>query len=96
MSPKKVAKKPAGKPSKKKEEEDWEELEWEELEAEEEKKKPEVKPEIKPEAEAATFLARVRRRSKVFEITIPKKVVESLSLNHGDIIRVTVKIEARA
>lgn len=36
------------------------------------------------------FYARLRKRSKVLEITIPRKVVRALNLNPGDIVEIVL------
>ena len=36
------------------------------------------------------FIARVRSRGEVLEITIPRKIVKATGLKHGDLIEVTV------
>jgi len=38
-----------------------------------------------------TFIARVRKRGKVYEVTIPQKVLKLLSLSHGSIIQLKIE-----
>jgi len=37
-----------------------------------------------------TFIARVRKKGPVLEVTIPSKIVKALGLRHGDFVEMSI------